>query len=74
MDLLKMISDLKEEKKLLDDTIMQFERLLASRGKRRGRPPKWLKTAGKSRKKAKDTRELSAQDEPVETEVHSQDI
>jgi hypothetical protein len=73
MDLLKMISDLKEEKKLLDDAIVQFERLVANRGKRRGRPPKWLKQAEKKRKHAKGTTDPSARNPPVETEVPSQD-
>ena len=57
MDLLKMISELKQERDHLDDVITQIERLAARRnGKSRSRPPKWLKEE-RSIKRPEKTRE-----------------
>jgi hypothetical protein len=45
-----MISELKRQRDLLDDAIAALERVAAgTRGKRRGRPRKWLKDAGSDR-------------------------
>ena len=45
MDLNKMLGELKFELEQVDQAILSLERLLASRGKRRGRPSKWARAA-----------------------------
>jgi len=45
MELLKMIDELRTERDGINETIGVIERLAAGRGKRRGRPPAWLKAA-----------------------------
>lgn len=42
MDLIQMISVLREEREVVDQAISVLERLTLLRGKRRGRPPAWL--------------------------------
>jgi hypothetical protein len=42
MDILKMLSYLRTERSQIDDAILALERFAAGRGKRRGRPPKWM--------------------------------
>ena len=43
MDILKMLAQLRAERQQIEETITAIERLAAgSRGKRRGRPPKWM--------------------------------
>jgi hypothetical protein len=37
-----MIAELRTERERLDEAILALERLSANKGKRRGRPPKWL--------------------------------
>ena len=46
MDVNKILSELKQEHDLLQHTIDTLEALARGRGKRRGRPPAWLKEAG----------------------------
>jgi hypothetical protein len=46
MDLNRMIAELQAERDRLDEAILALERLSANKGKRRGRPPKWLLNAG----------------------------
>lgn len=43
MDLHKMIVELESERDRLNQAIFALERLSAGKGKKRGRPPKWLK-------------------------------
>ena len=44
MDLLKMIAELRSEREAVDNAILVLERIAAGHGgKRRGRPPAWLK-------------------------------
>jgi hypothetical protein len=43
MDVLKMLSDLRREREQIDEAIVTLERLAQGRGKRRGRPPSWMK-------------------------------
>jgi hypothetical protein len=58
MDLLKIISELKRERDLLDDAILQFQHLAVGRsGKRRGRPPKWLQEAESQERDESNARE-----------------
>ena len=45
MDVNRILDELKQEHDLLQHTIDTLERLARSQGKRRGRPPAWLKEA-----------------------------
>jgi hypothetical protein len=42
MDILKMLSDLRQEREQIGEAIFVLERLAARSGKRRGRPPAWM--------------------------------
>jgi DNA invertase Pin-like site-specific DNA recombinase len=42
MDVLKMLTELRQEREQIEEAIMTLERLARGRGKRRGRPPAWL--------------------------------
>jgi hypothetical protein len=42
MDILKMLSDLRQEREQIGDAIIAPERLAQGHGKRRGRPPAWM--------------------------------
>jgi len=42
MDILKMLSDLRQERDQIDEAIVALERLAQRYGKRRGRPPAWM--------------------------------
>jgi hypothetical protein len=61
MDVVKMLSELRQERAQIEEAIMTLERLARGRGRRRGRPPAWLsalKRRGRppgSRNKAKET-------------------
>ena len=48
MDINKMLAELRAERDQLGEAILTLERLAVGRGKRRGRPPKWM-TAVKRR-------------------------
>ena len=43
MDILKMIEELRAEREGLSEAIVVLERLAVGQGKRRGRPPAWMK-------------------------------
>ena len=45
MDVDKMLAELRMEREQLDEAILTLERLARGRGRRRGRPPAWLKDA-----------------------------
>lgn len=40
-----MLADLHREREQIDEAILTLERLALGRGKRRGRPPAWLREA-----------------------------
>ena len=42
MDVLKMISDLRQEREQIGEAIIALERLAQGHGKRRGRPTAWM--------------------------------
>jgi hypothetical protein len=42
MDLAQMLSELRTELLQIEEAILVLERLAASGGRRRGRPPKWM--------------------------------
>lgn len=41
-DIVKMLAELRQERKQVNEAIAVLERLLYNRGKRRGRPPAWM--------------------------------
>jgi len=46
MDILKMLAEFRAERLRIEEAILALERLAGSfRGKRRGRPPKWVSEA-----------------------------
>ena len=45
MDVDKMLSELRLEREQIEEAILTLERLARGRGRRRGRPPSWLKEA-----------------------------
>lgn len=45
MDTLKMLTELRAERTNVEEAIAVLERLARGQGKRRGRPPLWLKQA-----------------------------
>ena len=47
MDVSKILSELRVEREQIEEAILSLERLATSRGRRRGRPPKWMSEAKK---------------------------
>ena len=45
MDVNKILLELRQEREQIEDAIISLERLARSRGRRRGRPPAWMKNA-----------------------------
>ena len=45
MDVDKMLAELRLEREQIEEAILTLERLARGRGRRRGRPPAWLKEA-----------------------------
>jgi len=45
LDVDKMLADLRLEREQIEEAILTLERLARGRGRRRGRPPAWLKEA-----------------------------
>jgi hypothetical protein len=43
MDLMKMIAELRQQRQQIEEAIIGLERLARGEGKRRGRPPAWMK-------------------------------
>jgi hypothetical protein len=43
MNLIQILTELRREREQLDEAILSLERLSAGSGRRRGRPPAWLK-------------------------------
>jgi hypothetical protein len=46
VDVDKMLVELRLEREQIEEAILTLERLARGRGRRRGRPPAWLKNAG----------------------------
>jgi hypothetical protein len=55
MEIEKMLAELRAERDQLTEAILTLQRLAAGRGKRRGRPPKWM-TEVKRRGRAKGSK------------------
>ena len=45
MNVVKIIKELRAERDKVEEAILVLERLASGRGKRRGRPPKWMSAA-----------------------------
>jgi hypothetical protein len=50
MDVNKILIELRHEREQIEDAIVSLERLVRGRGKRRGRPPSWMKDVGERRR------------------------
>jgi len=50
MDVNKILTELRQEREQIEDAIISLERLARGRGKRRGRPPAWMKEASERRR------------------------
>ena len=57
MDVDKMLAELRLEREQIEEAILTLERLARGRGRRRGRPPGWLKDAA-------NATSLLSEDEP----------
>jgi hypothetical protein len=55
MEIEKMLAELRAERDRLAEAIITLERLAVGRGRRRGRPPKWM-TKVKRRERAKGSK------------------
>jgi hypothetical protein len=53
MDVLKMIAELQQERAQIEETITAIERLALGSGKRRGRPPAWMKEASSPKRRGR---------------------
>ena len=47
VDARKILEELRQERQAIEEIIISLERLALGRGKRRGRPAKWMKEAEK---------------------------
>ncbi len=47
MDVSKILAELRLEREQIEEAILSLERLATNRGRRRGRPPKWMADAKK---------------------------
>ena len=61
MDVHKMLAELRQERELLEEAIVSLERLASGRGKRRGRPPAWMKKAAEGNRTDRPLRRRAKQ-------------
>lgn len=61
MDVNKILVELRQEREQIEEAIISLERLARGRGKRRGRPPSWMKEA--EQRKRTRTAKLQGKDE-----------
>lgn len=66
LDVDKMLAELRLEREQIEEAILTLERLARGRGRRRGRPPAWLKdaTAAVAAAEASHAEEAGATSEP----------
>jgi len=62
MDVNKILAELRHEREQIEDAIISLERLARGRGKRRGRPPSWMKDAAE-RKRARTAKAKGSEEE-----------
>lgn len=61
MDFVKMLAELRTQRDQVDEAIITLERLARGGGKRRGRPPKWMKEPGGSAAPQRKRKPFSAE-------------
>lgn len=66
MDVDKMLAELRLEREQIEEAILTLERLARGRGRRRGRPPAWLKEAAEESSGASDNSQGSVVQLPSE--------
>ena len=64
MNVDKMLTELRLEREQIEEAILTLERLARGRGRRRGRPPAWLKEAANSMTGEEDSENLNGSAEP----------
>ncbi len=57
LDVDKMLAELRLEREQIEEAILTLERLAIGRGRRRGRPPSWLKDAAAAAAAAEEEHE-----------------
>jgi hypothetical protein len=50
MNIITMLEELRAERQMIEESILVLERLAIGRGKRRGRPPKWMSAVSTKRR------------------------
>jgi hypothetical protein len=55
LDVDKMLAELRLEREQIEEAILTLERLARGRGRRRGRPPAWLKDSGSGTEETPDS-------------------
>jgi len=63
-----MLSELRLEREQIEEAILTLERLARGRGRRRGRPPSWLKDAAEAASSLVDGNGSSSGDEEHSSE------
>jgi hypothetical protein len=53
MDLLKMLTDLRQQRTQIEEAIVVLERLASGHGKGRGRPPSWVAAASAPKRRGR---------------------
>jgi len=64
LDVDKMLAELRLEREQIEEAILTLERLARGRGRRRGRPPGWLKDAANGTLVIEDASESAPVGEP----------
>jgi len=53
MDAARILAELRKEREQIEEAIMSLERLARGQGKRRGRPPAWLKNSAPTKRRGR---------------------
>jgi hypothetical protein len=53
MDVLKMLAELQQERAQIEEVIISLEPMEMGQGKRRGRPPAWMKAASAPKRRGR---------------------
>ena len=63
MDVNNILAELQQERERIEEAILSLERLAIGRGKRRGRPPAWMKEAKEGRPRGRPPGRLKGKPE-----------
>jgi hypothetical protein len=66
LDVDKMLAELRLEREQIEEAILTLERLARGRGRRRGRPPAWLKDAAAASSSPSENGNNEESDHPAE--------